>query len=308
MPEPPRPPERIGDHDRDVDAGGLADRGPDAGRRGIGVVGQQGDDRAALRTDVRGVDRRRWRTRSRARVSVMTTPFVHAHDALRVAQHDLHLAGVAIPGSANATASGRGLIVRQVRDRALCLRDDLLGDDQHVVVPARGGRRASPGGVHHELGEVVARSDLRDALERDDLEAGRLVTRRPGLRVVSAMHRAQRRRRRRGRPACPRPGRAGRRARRASRAGRGGAARWSSRLPRPNAGRSRRRAHEQRVRAAPVLVGDQRDERPRRRLKVTDVRGFHEGVDCRRADRRQVRRKDEHRAWRPGRPPRIAPR
>jgi len=61
-----------------------------------------------------------------------------------------------------------------VRDPPFRLRDDLVRDDEDVAV-LECRRRGQ------EAGEVVAGSDLRQALDRDDaqLAQGRPVTRRP---------------------------------------------------------------------------------------------------------------------------------
>ena len=70
-------------------------------------------------------------------VSVMSTPFVHADDAARLAQDDLDLAGVAVAALGELDRLGAGLDGGQVDDGALGLRHDLLGDDEHVIVGER---------------------------------------------------------------------------------------------------------------------------------------------------------------------------
>ena len=68
---------------------------------------------------------------------------------------------------ANSVRDRAGLDGREVDDGALGLRHDLLGDDQHVVVAQRvhvGGARQRLG---DEGGQVVARHDLAETVDRD---------------------------------------------------------------------------------------------------------------------------------------------
>ena len=150
-------------------------------------------------------------------------PVRHAHDAAGLAQDHLDLARVAVPALGERDRLGARLDGRQVDDRALGLRDDLLGHDEHVVGTERpgAGSAASAESPGQEGREVVARSDLGDPVERDDLDPVRRLSRhgpgracrapRPGSGPRAGRDRARAARpARRPRPRPHRPRRGGR--------------------------------------------------------------------------------------------------
>jgi hypothetical protein len=94
-----------------------------------------------------------------------------ADDARGLAQDHLELARVAVFAGELDGQLGR-LDAGERDDASLGFRDDLLGEHEHVAVLELDGRR-------DERGEVVALPDLRQALDRPDLDHGRPVTRSP---------------------------------------------------------------------------------------------------------------------------------
>ena len=74
-------------------------------------------------------------------VSVMITPLRHPDDPPRLAQDDLDLARIAVAALGELDRLGPRLDRRQVDDRALGLRHDLLGDDERR---RRRGAAAAP--------------------------------------------------------------------------------------------------------------------------------------------------------------------
>ena len=92
----------------------------------------------------------------------------HPDDASRLAQDDLDLAGIAVVALGELDRLGSRLDPGQVDDRALGLRDDLLRDDQDVVVAQREGAGRGRDRVGDDGREVVAETDLRDAVEGED--------------------------------------------------------------------------------------------------------------------------------------------
>jgi len=93
-----------------------------------------------------------------------------ARDPPCLAQDHLDLAGVAVPALGEGDGLGTRLDGCQVDDRALGLRDDLLGDDEDVVGSEREDAGRSFEGVAELCRQVVARPDLGDAAEGDDLD------------------------------------------------------------------------------------------------------------------------------------------
>jgi hypothetical protein len=84
-------------------------------------------------------------------------PAVHAHDALRFAQHRLHVARVlAVHASPGAREGGR-LHGPQIEQPSLGLGHDFLGDHQDVAIPQAGPRGQRIGEARHE---VVTRVNL----------------------------------------------------------------------------------------------------------------------------------------------------
>ena len=87
------------------------------------------------------------------RVSAITEPLAHAHDADGLAQDGLHLARVALVAGGSAR-EGRRLELVEPHDAALGLGHDLLGHDDDVAV----GRLDRAG---EQRAEVVARAAPR---------------------------------------------------------------------------------------------------------------------------------------------------
>ena len=97
---------------------------------------------------------------------------IHAHDPHCLPEDDLDLPGVAAPTGGVGHGLGARLDRGEVDERALRLRDDLLGH-HHDVIRAQGERaRGSLERVADEAGQVVSGMDLGDAVEREDLQAG----------------------------------------------------------------------------------------------------------------------------------------
>ena len=119
----------------------VADRPPgSAPADASGSRGQQRHDRARTGPDVRGIDAA-VRADEPVRRLGDEHAVLHPDDAARLAQDDLDLARVAVEALGELDRLGPGLDAGQVDDRALGLRDDLLGDDEHVVVAQRERRR-----------------------------------------------------------------------------------------------------------------------------------------------------------------------
>ncbi len=163
----PRPAERIGHDDRDVDAEPGADCGPDAAGGGIGVAWQERDERARTGPDVRGVHASVGAHEAMGGLGDEDA-VRHPDDPSRLAQDDLHLAWVTV----ELRGEVQGLLARvnagQVDDRALRLGDDLLGDDEDVVEAERERARSALDRVADQRPKVVPETDLRDALQRED--------------------------------------------------------------------------------------------------------------------------------------------
>ncbi len=141
----PGAPEGVGDQDRQPQPRAVLERGPQAARAGVGVVGEESHDPGL---DVRRVDAGVGADQAVARL--------HHHGPRRVGQHADRLLH-------RQPAAGGGAVLGRVEPdhRALGLADRLLGDDHHVAVAQlRGGE--------HQRGEVVAGPDLGDALDRQD--------------------------------------------------------------------------------------------------------------------------------------------
>ena len=226
---------------------------PDAAGRRIGIDRQQRHDRAGLRPDVRRVD-----------------AAVGAHEAV-ARLGDEHAvgpsgrpaaprAGRPRPGarrgpkrSANATASGRGSTVVRSTTAPSALETTFWVTTRTSASVSGRTVRAPLERVADQRREVVAGLDLRDPVEGDDLDP-------PGV----SRHRARPARRPArgtGRPACRGRATAVRRARRSSVAGgRGGVPVGDAAVAAECEVDHVRRREQEAVRAAPVAVGDDRDE------------------------------------------------
>ena len=102
-------------------------------------------------------------------VSVMSTPF-SIRTTRRASRRTTSIWRASrSKRSANSTASARGTTPVRSTIGALGLRDDLLGDDQHVIVAQREGARAWRSMASPMIvGEVVADADLGDPVEGED--------------------------------------------------------------------------------------------------------------------------------------------
>ena len=140
---------------------------------------------AALRAHVGGVDPAVGADEAVARFRDQDA-VGHADDAAGLAQDHLELARIAIPSLCKGNRLRPRRDGREIHDRALGLRDDLLGHDEDVVL----GERQDPGrGVDRgdqQRGQVVAGMDFGHAVEGDDRETafgpwcGRLAARQSG--------------------------------------------------------------------------------------------------------------------------------
>ena len=97
-------------------------------------------------------------------------PALGAQQLGGLVQHDLHEAHVFVVLGGELARPVAGGDVAQRPYAALGLRDDLLRDHDHVAV-AQPGPAGCGGGVGDQRGNVVARLHLRDAGEREELDA-----------------------------------------------------------------------------------------------------------------------------------------
>ena len=259
-PPAPRPPERVRHDDRDVDAESVADRGPDRGRpTRRGRPGRSVTIEPLAGPTLRRVDAAVGADEAMGGLGD-DHPVGHPDDAPRLAQHDLDLARIAIPALGERDRLRAWLDRGQVDDRALGLGHDLLGDDEDVVragaarepsaisVASR-RRRGAPGG-RRRAGSPGSRRARRP-------RAGR---RRQPPRAGSSRPSSSARMRSSGRSRSMASG--------PSSSTTAAPAAWARGQVRGAAAAAERerdrvgRAHEQRVRAPPVAVGDDRHERP----------------------------------------------
>src|SRR6266850_2356053 len=163
----PRPPERVGDDHVHLGARARAHGVAKRARRAVGVHRQQ---RHHVGVHVRLIDAGVGAYPAVVRLGHQHAA-VHADDAARLAQDHLDQARIAPEtGGERRRHLGRR-DVRQPQQAALRLGDDLLAQHHHV---AGGQRCALPlGRLHHDPRDVVARADLPDALDADDLVARR---------------------------------------------------------------------------------------------------------------------------------------
>ena len=89
-----------------------------------------------------------------------------ADDLLRLGEDDLQLAGILAGFLGHRERSLTGGHVRKPHDATFALGDDLLRDDENVAVlkPLVRARER----VEEQAHEVVARTDLRQTVDRDD--------------------------------------------------------------------------------------------------------------------------------------------
>jgi hypothetical protein len=107
-------------------------------------------------------------------------PVRHPDDPDRLAQDHLDLARIAVPALGEGDRLGPRLDRGEVHDRALGLRDDLLGDDEDVIRSERSAARqqaiAEPDErVGQEGRQVVTGQDLREPLEGEHGQVGRTI-------------------------------------------------------------------------------------------------------------------------------------
>ena len=199
------------------------------------------------------------------RVRQISRPRVGAHELVRLVEDHLRPgAGPCRAPSASCVRLAAGEDLGEPDDPALGLRDDLVGDGEHVVGPQAALERA--GGRAEDRREVVARPDLRDAGQRGERDHEAAGTRRSSTARVRRRRRAARRAPQRSAPrssgvstSSPSDGRSqtlhggarGARERRVARE-RAGAERHGDRV---------RRREQQRVGAAAVAVGHDHDRR-----------------------------------------------
>ena len=120
----------------------ASDRGPDPAGRRVGVARQERHERARPGPDVRGVDAAVGADEPVRRLGDQHA-VRHADDAAGLAQDDLDLAGVAVELGRELDGLRARVDAGEVDDGALGLRDDLLGDDEHVVLAERQQRPVS---------------------------------------------------------------------------------------------------------------------------------------------------------------------
>ena len=111
----PRPAERVGHDDRQVDAEPLADGRPDPAGRGVGVDRQEGHDVEPLAGPTLLASTPPLAQTKPWAVSVMITPLRHPDDPARLAQDDLDLARVAVPALGEGDRLGARLDRRSGR-------------------------------------------------------------------------------------------------------------------------------------------------------------------------------------------------
>src|SRR3954471_7272245 len=185
----PRPAERVGDHD----GGARGQRGPERAGARVGVAGEE-DERVGRRR-VRGVDAGVRADEAVARAGDDDAAF-GADDVAGLVEHDLDVAGTLVEPLREHLRARRRSYVGERDDRALGLRDDLVGHDENVgrleLLARRGGEQRR---------EIVAGPYLRETLERPRLEAAHRRPRRissprvwaaPPVRASSAARRAAR--------------------------------------------------------------------------------------------------------------------
>ena len=177
---------------------------------------------------------------------------LHPDDAAGLAQDDLDLARVAVPARSERDGLRTGLDRVKVDDRALGLRDDLLGDDEDVVGRGAAGGRPSPRSRRRSAGRDRRPAEISGmppsaiastrpvSAARDAREPGSRVPRGAPAGTSADIDRLADRRRsgdcpRRGagRPGCRGRGPAGRRGRRAPRRRSRAAASWAIALSPP---------------------------------------------------------------------------